>query len=293
MRPMAIWLAGIMLGAFCTTGCGVFSHGGIRPTRHESTGPVTHGTVSSSGEPSSPAPSSPASSAFSPVVRQVLAALASRTRVPVQGPANPPGCTGGANTPGSCWPAAWYQVDSTRYWVHVGLCPERKFPLLSLHRVGKASCDQSMAALVSGYDFAGQLYPTAAQARAAVRPSLPPASLVPVALGEGIEGLASSTGLVTWREGDWHFVADFTACPAIARPRRQALAQAESIVRYLHSHLLPETQGTLHTGGSCGDTSSGSTVLVWAWGRDVYTVSTSGYVPQDAVSLTMAMQGGR
>jgi hypothetical protein len=146
-----------------------------------------------------------------------------------------------------------------------------------------------MAALISGYDFEGQQFLSQARARAAVIPSPPPGQLTPVSLGDGIEAMASSAGIVAWTEGDWHLTVNFSACPSTVNPFQLAVEQAHSLVAYLHAHLLPETYGDLLSGGSCGDTSSGSTVLSWAWGRNVYSVSAVGYQPLEAVRLAMAM----
>jgi hypothetical protein len=280
--------AGLVSG--CAAGVGVSTAPSPTPTPSaSSTSPRSSAVKSVS--PSVSAPSSVSLPTFTPVVAAALRGLAGQTAVPLQGPAGSVGCTGGTNhSPSSgCWTAAWYQADTTSYWVHVGLCPNEAFRALPLHAVGSASCDQSMAALISGYDFEGQQFLSRAQARAAVIPSPPPGQLTPLSLGDGIEGMASPAGIVAWTEGDWHLTVNFSACPGTANPFQLAVEQAHSLVAYLHTHLLPETYGDLLSGGSCGDTSSGSTVLSWAWGRNVYSVSAVGYQPLEAVRLAMAM----
>lgn len=303
MRRQLIMTVAILAGAATLSACGVFGSSGgpasppvvSRPaTSSVSTPPSSAPSSPSSGAPGSTS-SVPSSSAtttsFAPIVQQVFAALSGQTAVPIQGPANPPGCAGGLNGADStCWTAAWYQVSATTYWAHVGLCPQRKAADLPLQRVGQATCDQSMAALVAGYNFSGQRYPTAGDARAAVTPAPPAGSFTPVALGNGVQGSASSAGIVVWTEGEWHLEVNFSLCPASSQPRQQALQTAQSVVAFLHTHLLPETFGEFQSGGSCGDTSSGGTSLSWAWGRDVYTVSSSGYAPLDAIRLAMAMR---
>ncbi len=145
-----------------------------------------------------------------------------------------------------------------------------------------------MAALVSGYDFGGTTYASSAQAHAVV--ALPAPVGTPVDLGAGITGVTNGPGLVAWTEGQWHLAVNFSSCPATADPQQQAISKASTIVAYLHTHLLPETMGSLSFGASCGDVSSALTTLVWAWHRTVYSVSVVGYDPIEAVQLAIAME---
>ncbi len=277
--------------ALAAAGCGLNGPAAAPIAHSPPTKPGRDASPHTRSRPADPphASSSPGTD-FAPAVAEAITAIANGTRVPIEAPANPEGCTGGANAAHACWPAAWIQAAPSSYWAHVGVCPAQESAQVPVHAVGRASCDQSMAALIAGYDFAGREYPTSAEARGAVAPPALPAPATSVPLGTGLSGAATSGGVVTWAEGDWRLSANFSACPAAAHPRQQALAAARSIVAYLHTHLLPETYGYLEAGGSCGDLSSGSTTLRWAWGRDVYSVSASGYAPLEAVRLAMAMR---
>ncbi len=84
-------------------------------------------------------------------------------------------------------------------------------------------------------------------------------------LGNGIQGLYAYVprggGIIEWREGEWALRiagSSFTADRSLA----------ESIVAYLHTHLLPETHGllTVNNGGDGQHTS-----LFFAFGNVVYT----------------------
>jgi hypothetical protein len=293
VNTVLIGVLALVLAADLVSGCAAGTGAGVSKapsTPAASSTPVASASVTPTS-PSRSSPSPPPSATFTPVVAAVLRGLTGQTSVPLQGPVGSTGCAGGNNSSLSsgCWTAAWYQVDATNYWVHVGLCPSQEFHDLPLNAVGSAPCDQSMAALVAGYNFAGQQFPSRAQARAAVTPGTPAGPFVSLSLGDGIQGMASSAGIVVWTEGDWHLAVNFSACPSTANPFQLAVEQAHSIVAYLHTHLLPETYGDLLSSGACGDTSSGSTSLSWAWGQNVYTVSSMGYQPVQAIRLAMAM----
>lgn len=287
MQRRLVMTAIVVVSTLVLGGCGVSQSASVPSTALGSS--PTRTVQRAVPTPSPTSSSTPSGVGFAPVVARVMTALAHHTRVPVQAPGNPAGCSGGANGGNACWPAAWYQVTSTSFWAHVGICPARQSNGPPVAMLGKASCDESMAALVAGYDFTGRQYPTANQAKASVSPAAPRGSFSTVSLGEGLQGNATLAGLVTWTEGNWHLAVNLSACPAASHPRQQALATAKSVVAYLHTHLLPETFGELQAGGSCGDISSGYTVLSWAWGRDVYSVSTSGYAPLTSVRLAIAM----
>ncbi|MGC8488724.1 MAG: hypothetical protein ACP5QO_11000 [Clostridia bacterium] len=217
-----------------------------------------------------------------------LSHVARISSVPLEGPANAVGCLGGVNAGSTCWTAAWYQASTFSYWIHVGLCPSLQTAGEAVQAVGQAVCNQSMAALVAGYDFGGIQYSTSAQARATV--AMPAPTGTPVDLGSGITGFTDAPGVIAWTEGAWHLAVTFGTCPPGTNRAQQARTQASTIVAYLHTHLLPETVGSFSFGASCGDVSSALTSLVWAWHRTVYSVSVVGYDPLQAVRLAIAME---
>ncbi len=246
-----------------------------------------HSASASASSPSS-SPQSTSASTWAPVVTMALSGVAALSSVPLEGPVNPSGCVGGVSAGSPCWTAAWYQANAASYWVHVGQCPAVHTAGESEHQVGQAVCNQSIAVLVTGYDFGGILYASSAQARQTV--ALPAPAGTPVDLGSGITGASNSPGVIAWTEGQWHFAVNYGTCPAATSPQQQAQTTAATIVAYLHTHLLPETAGSLAFGASCGDVSSALTTLEWVWDRTVYSVSVIGYQPLAAVRLAIAME---
>ncbi len=84
-----------------------------------------------------------------------------------------------------------------------------------------------------------------------------------VSLGNGIVGkIYSDLGIVRWHEGLWTFDVE-------AGSASSDLALAKRMVAYLHTHLLPETNGYMWVKNTPVGRYSH---LYWTFGRDVYNV---------------------
>ena len=145
---------------------------------------------------------------------------------------------------------------------------------------------------MAGFRFGGQAYPNAQAAIEAAAPAAPPKGVhVPVSLGAGVQGqeYAGGGGTLLWRDGDWHLRVDAAGCPGQdAVP--PALSNARALAAFLHTHALPAAPGSVTFVTFCGDSSSTSTQVSWAVGRDVYRVATSGYAVDPPLRLAMAMR---
>lgn len=233
-----------------------------------------------------PTPLTVTGATYSPVVHEAMAYLAGKTTVPLEAPAGE-----------TSYSQAWVQAQPGFYHVHVGQCAWGFPSPAPVQSFGSGQCPEDIASMVTGFEFGGQTYPTATAAQNALLPrSTVNGAANPVDLGYGIQGEepAGSQGVIDWREGKWTFTVNDSGFLSFEQPTATALSTAKEIVAFLQTHPLPQTSGTLSTGGTGGDPSSGGTAVAWVQGRNVYSVNTMGYNPLSAlqVAVTMHPSGG-
>ena len=275
-RHARAWI-GIVVGGQLLAGCGGIATR-VPSGVHQPAPPASRGSTAAAG-----------ASAFAPLTREIMGRLRASVTLPLMAPAgelNPFVVEAQAGQALGAWIKTG--ANGSAYWVAVGYCP---LPAPWQTVVGR-SCDGAIASEAAGFRFGGQAYPNTQAALAAVAPAAPPTGAhVPVALGAGVQGqeYAGGGGTVLWRDGDWHLRVDAAGCPA-QNAVPPGLSTARALAAFLHTHALPATPGSVTFLTSCGDSSSASTQVRWAVGRDVYRVATSGYGVDPALRLAMAMR---
>ncbi len=224
---------------------------------------------------------------FNPVVAQAMAYVAARTGLPLQAPTfigHANGVTRGYLAATASSSPASYHVSLQVSTTPVGLNSPALYqpPNTGLAAViGGFGAQRVSSASQAVQDVALRMKPVAF---AGVRQQL--VKYTDVNLGNGIQGLyayvpraGGAGGTIEWREGEW---ALRITGSGFAADR----SLAESIVAYLHTHLLPETHGllTVSNGGDGQHTS-----LSFAFGNVVYTVWDYHHA-LSAISMAMSIQ---
>jgi|GEM_PF-2680941 len=224
-------------------------------------------------------------SSFNPVVAQAMAYVTARTDLPIQAPT----FIGHANGATRGYLAAMASASSSNY--HVSFQVSTTPVGLNSSALYQAP-NTGSTAVIGG--FGAQRVSSSSQAIQDVALRMKPVSFAGVRqqlvkyadvnLGNGIQGLyayvpRSHGGIIEWREGEWALRVAGSS-PAANR------SLAESIVVYLHTHLLPQTHGLLTVeNGPAGQ----HTFLSWAFGNVVYTAWNYHHA-LSAVQMAMSMQ---
>ena len=232
-----------------------------------------------------PAFATTTSPSFNSVVAQAMTYVGARTELPLQAPT----FIGHANGAQHGYLAATASASSTSYRVSLQV---------STTPVGLNSPalyqppNGGLAAVIAG--FGAQRVSSSNAAAQAVTLRMKPVSFAgvnqklvkyaEVSLGHGIQGLYAYaphpySDVIEWREGEWAFRIFGSYFPADR-------SLAESIVAYLHAHLLPETHGLL-TVYNAGD--GQHTSLSWAFDNVIYTAWDYHHA-LSAVQMAMSMK---
>jgi len=292
MQSKLALIATGLLGMLILSGCGVVSHVASSTTVFPSPKTTSSPLPSAAPTPPKVAPSSQANtslltpstessgaststSAFNPVVNQAMTYITGRTNVPLEAPTDIP-------TPVTALYLGATATDSANaYHVHFQLTTT---PLgLNSSSINDAA-NSGLANYFGG--FGGTMYDSASLALKALESGEPasPSALTRVTsvnLG-GITGTAwtpeTDNGILEWHEGDWVLEVISNSVP-------DDVPVAQTIVAYLHTHLLPETHGVMIV-ADAGD--GEHTTLNWAEGSSVYE-ATNYHLAVNAVAMAMAM----